>query len=341
MGSIRLNICGSSNITLLSNDFIDNYMKDANDVQIKLYIYLLRNSSDGRSIDIAELADYFNYTEKDVIRALKYWEKKGVISLGDTLAETSAAEKKTPSAEKKPLPAFPDPDVVKAAYTIDMLKDFKRSPETSWLITALQQYTGRPVGPSRISSLLFMSSTLGMKNDLIDYLMQYCVERGDESIHNMEETALFWIENGVESVEQAKALCNSVSDADIKYVMRLLGRNSEPTEPELKLINRWIRTYGFDMEIIEEACNRAVSAVGSNRPAYAESILKQWFEKNVHTMEDVKICDEAFINSRAVKTVSSCAATSSVSSDKRSTFCDIEQQDYDFDELAGRLVNNN
>ncbi len=340
MDSIRLNMNGSSNITLLSNDFIDNYMKDANDVQIKLYIYLLRNSSSGHSIDISELADYFNYSEKDVTRALKYWEKKGVISLGDTFDDSAVSAGESSPAGKKTIPALPDPDTVKASYTIDMLRDFKKSPETSWLITALQQYTGRPVGPSQISSLLFMSDALGMKNDLIDYLMQYCVER-DDGIFNIEETALFWIENGVENVEQAKALCNSVSGADVKHVMRLLGRSSDPTDPELKLINRWIKTYGFDMEIIEEACNRAVSAVSANRPAYAESILKKWYDKNVHTMEDVKICDEAFRNSKAVKNISSNIGISSVSADKRSTFCDIEQQDYDFNELAGRLVNNN
>ena len=55
--------------------FIDEYMKDANDAQLKVYLYLLRMMSANLATSVSEIADKFNHTEKDVIRALKYWEK--------------------------------------------------------------------------------------------------------------------------------------------------------------------------------------------------------------------------------------------------------------------------
>ena len=70
-----------SGVTVLSNVFIDNYMKDANDAQIKIYLYLLRMAYDNLPTDISEIADKFNHTEKDVIRALKYWENMDLISV--------------------------------------------------------------------------------------------------------------------------------------------------------------------------------------------------------------------------------------------------------------------
>ena len=57
--------------TSVSNLFIDEYMKDANDAQLKVYLFLLRMMSSGRSTSISRLADQFNHTEKEVLRSLQ------------------------------------------------------------------------------------------------------------------------------------------------------------------------------------------------------------------------------------------------------------------------------
>ena len=79
----RLKICqdGCAGVTVVSNRFIDEFMPQANDAQLKIYLYLLRAVSAGLPLDISEIADAFNHTEKDVMRALKYWEKRGVLLL--------------------------------------------------------------------------------------------------------------------------------------------------------------------------------------------------------------------------------------------------------------------
>ena len=67
--------------TLISNLFIDEYMKEANDAQIKVYLYLVRLMSAHKCTSISDIADKFNHTEKDVIRSLKYWEKQKLLVL--------------------------------------------------------------------------------------------------------------------------------------------------------------------------------------------------------------------------------------------------------------------
>ena len=67
--------------TVISNRFIDEYMQAANDAQLKIYLYLLRMMSASRATSISDIADLFNYTEKDVMRALKYWEKHHLLTL--------------------------------------------------------------------------------------------------------------------------------------------------------------------------------------------------------------------------------------------------------------------
>lgn len=81
MGSILLTGSGNHDITAVSNYFIDNYMMSANGEFVKLYIYLLRlMRGTDTELSLTALADTLNHTEKDVLRALKYWENAGLIS---------------------------------------------------------------------------------------------------------------------------------------------------------------------------------------------------------------------------------------------------------------------
>ena len=56
-------------------------MKDANDAQLKVYLYLIRMMNANLPTSVSDIADKFNHTEKDVLRALKYWEKNRLLSL--------------------------------------------------------------------------------------------------------------------------------------------------------------------------------------------------------------------------------------------------------------------
>ena len=81
MGRVKISSnCGEES-TSVSNIFIDEYMQDANDAQIKIYLFLLRMMSSNLPTSVTALADKFNHTESDVLRSLKYWKKKGLISL--------------------------------------------------------------------------------------------------------------------------------------------------------------------------------------------------------------------------------------------------------------------
>ena len=69
-----------TNATLLPNDFIDNYMVDANGEFVKVYLFLLRHLDDPcSSITISMIADCLNNTENDIFRAFRYWEKEGLL----------------------------------------------------------------------------------------------------------------------------------------------------------------------------------------------------------------------------------------------------------------------
>ena len=74
MKRLTLNSVKKNNETSVSNIFLDTFMCSANGEFVNVYLYLLRcmDAPDG-DITMSDIADKLNLTEKDVIRALKYW----------------------------------------------------------------------------------------------------------------------------------------------------------------------------------------------------------------------------------------------------------------------------
>ena len=86
MKELKLTKYVQTNATVLDNEFIDQYMVRANGEYVKVYLLLLRhmNQSSG-CLSVSELADLLECTEKDVLRALRYWKSEGLLDyLDDT-----------------------------------------------------------------------------------------------------------------------------------------------------------------------------------------------------------------------------------------------------------------
>lgn len=89
MNKLNLNIELNKLSTNISNIFIDKYMPLANGEFVKVYIYLLRCVTNNQAdISISSLADIFNQTEADILRALRYWDKIGAITLNTSSNDT-------------------------------------------------------------------------------------------------------------------------------------------------------------------------------------------------------------------------------------------------------------
>lgn len=81
MKTITISTENSETYSSISNFFIDYYMTDANGEFVKVYLYLVRLLNGNRQISVAEIADHFNLTEKDICRAIKYWVTKNALRL--------------------------------------------------------------------------------------------------------------------------------------------------------------------------------------------------------------------------------------------------------------------
>lgn len=347
-----------SNSTALSNRFIDDYMKDANDAQLKVYLYLLRMMNAHLATSISDIADKFNHTEKDVIRALKYWEKHHLLDLDfdenkiligihiRDLDNPAAGNRRSSASTFVPVPASAPLEPANASqtasaqtipfakpvYSADQLREFKTRQDTAQLLFIAESYIGKPLTPSEMKTILYFTDVLHFSDDLIDYLLQYCVERGKKDFKYIEKVAVNWAEEGITTPKQAQRAATRY-DKNVYAIMNELGKSSAPTSKELEYINRWTKEYGFSTDIIFEACQRTVLATDKHRFEYAEGILSSWKSQNVHLKSDIHKIDDLYQQRRKT-------ASTERSRQPGNRFNQFAQNSYDFDTLEQELLSN-
>lgn len=357
--------------TAVSNLFIDEYMKDANDAQLKIYLYLLRMMSAQQATSVADIADKFNHTEKDVIRALKYWQKLQLLDLdfdgsknlvgihihdlnsGMTVRRNASANVsafvpvpsqmtvpvtqppvQTPTVENSS--ATPEADAgeispyEKPIYSADQLREFKNRQDTAQLLFIVESYIGKPLTPSEIKTILYFTDVLHFSDDLIDYLVQYCVDKGKKDFKYIEKVAVNWAESGITTPSQAqKTSCRY--DKNVYSIMNGLGKNSSPTSKEMEYINHWLKDYAFTVDIIIEACERTVLATDKHRFEYADGILSSWKRQNVQHKSDILKIDNMYHQRKK---------SSAQPKQSNNRFNQFAQNSYDFDALEQELLSN-
>ena len=237
----------ATDTTVLSNLFIDEYMRDANDAQIKVYLYLARMMGAHRVTSISDIADRFNHTEKEVLRSLKYWEKQGLLSLdydangkiaGVHLAEPQRRRDQggedrvlsiTPVLDARGISAEPAAPARRPSSRAK--KAAEADAEHAQLFFIIEQYIGKPLSVKELETIRTISEEFGFSDDLIDYLVQYCVDRGKKDFRYIEKVALNWAEEGIRTPKQAQ---RAVSGGVKKTASRTAptGRNSFQTSTQ-------------------------------------------------------------------------------------------------------------
>lgn len=335
------------NSTIIENDFIDHYMTKANGEYVKVYLLLLRYLNDpNTSLTISKMADCLECTEKDILRALKYWSKAGLLKIdyddvenicGLTIGQGSFEAEQTPGAEPDE-PAVPEPLNVKSKKD-SVAEKTKRTSASQDKLRQLyfvaEQYIGKPLSVSEIQKINYFFDTLNFSTDLIEYLIEYCVENGHKSMRYIESVAHAWADEGISTVSEAKSnssLYHKTCFAVLK-AFGISGRNPAPIE--VNYIKKWTDEYGFTLDIVLEACNRTISNTSKPDFKYADSILKNWLSQEVHHLSDITRLDTTHRQEQTSKKKST-AKPVMISNNR---FNNFEGRSYDISSLEQQLLN--
>lgn len=329
-------------VTVVSNEFIDQYMAAANGEYVKEYLYILRHQKEPVTVEI--IADALNHTEADVRRAIAYWEKVGVLvsqekkepqepepvqiqtikrpavkAVEEAGAETVASVSPAPVVDKKIPKARPN-------YSPEQVNRLAQEEDFTQLLYIAQKYMNKVFTPRECELFAYLYDGLHMSAELLEYLVEYCVQNGHSNIRYMEAVALNWHEKELLTVELAKAYTTSYTK-DAFSVMKAFGLNDrKPGEVEIETIRRWFKEYGFTKEVVVEACNRTLAAIHNPSFQYADKILSEWKKAGVRRLSDIKALDER-------RETRSTTRKPAAPKNSKNQFHNFEQRDTNYDAI--------
>lgn len=321
--------------TVVANEFIDRYMPSANGEYVKVYLYLLRHQE--RAVEVAEIADALNDTESDIKRAVAYWVRQGVLIREDD--DEKEPDRAGDESGNRPVIVFEEaarPDTAPEAanerpvYTPEQVGRLAGEEDFTQLLYISQKYMNKVFTPRECEVFAYLYDALHMSAELLEYLVEYCVQGGHYSIRYLETVALNWHQRDIRTVDMAKQYTESFSDEAFS-VMKAFGLNERrPGDAEMEMIRRWFRQWGFSKELVLEACNRTLRATHSPSFSYADKILSEWKKAGVKSIADVKKLDEKRETKKTAKPVSGAAAPRQA----KNQFHNFEQRNTDYDGMV-------
>lgn len=357
MNKISLYSEGISDVTIVPNIFIDLYMPSANGAYVKVYLYLLRSfSSYNLEITISSIADHLDNTEKDIIRALCYWEKQELIKIErndqkdiTAIHMANLIDLKVSSAISATVTDDTDSvldeiavsihnvndPAVRQRYSQDKISEMTNNDEIKWALHIVEIYLDRPLKPMDIQLILYLYEELHFSSELIMYLYEYCVSKNKKNPSYIEAVALTWAKEGIDTEEKAREATAAYNE-HFNSVNKAFGLNRAPGQIERQYITRWVEVFSFTDDIITEACNRTILRTQKPDFKYADKILETWFKKGVKGKADIAKLDEEFAKGKASSKVTPIAKQSS------NKFNQFPQRTYtakDYADLERKLIN--
>ena len=324
MNTISINTERKFSATVVPNLFIDRYMPTANGAYVKVYLYLLRClSGTTKPFTLSTAADALDETEKDIVRALSYWEKNNVVSLsmdsdnltGITLLDLNvdtalpktaesqsgtviSLEKYRKESRPEVQPAAEDP-YKRPLYTDEQLEVIRSSNDVSLVLNVIEVYLERLLTPQDINLVAYLFDKLHFSSDLILHLYEYCVGKNKRKCEYIEKVAISWHQEGIDTVAKAQEY-SILYDTCFNAVNKVFSLGRMPIGPERDFIRKW-SSWKMNTELIEEACNRTILNINKPDFKYADRILDSWHTAGASTLAEVKALDttHALMNPRS------------------------------------------
>ena len=100
-----------------------------------------------------------------------------------------------------PLPTGSSPS---GAGDLEALEKFRSDPGKARLLFVIEQYIGKPLSLNEIRIIYHISENLRFSEDMIDYLLQYCVDREKKDFRYIGKIAENWATEGIMTPAQAE-----------------------------------------------------------------------------------------------------------------------------------------
>lgn len=264
----------------VSREFIENYMPPANGAYVKVYLYALSLGYDGLNMSNAEIARVLKLLESDVVNAFSFWEKEGLLTVGDDNITFKGASPKKTAPKAEPVKEPPKKN------TRDITEEMTDNKELAELCTIAQEIFERPLKKHEMETLYWFYDELELSPEVIAMLLEYCVSKDKRSMSYIEKVAIAWHKNGIMTIEDANKYITSErnSGSYIGSLKKLFGFGDRNlTKTEETYLKSWRDDFGMNEDMVSLAYEYCLDAIHNLSFPYIDTIIKRWSELGIKT----------------------------------------------------------
>lgn len=264
--------------TNIENVFINEYMAIAPGDYVKVYLFALMYAGLDVPMENGIIAKQLSLADEEVLAAWTYWEKHGVIrkyypdpqdkfhyqveflNLKELLYGKKSRMKKREEQVPQRLKNLMDDEQIKDMYA------------------EVERVTGRLFEGREPQEILNWISEYGATPDMVIYAYDYCTRhRKSNKYKYVGEVVKDWSGKGLRTIAEIENHLNLIDNRHYLYkrVLKSMGLLRNPTEEEMRIMDRWFDEMKFDIEQVLEACKKT-SGISNPNINYINSILKAW-----------------------------------------------------------------
>lgn len=265
--------------TVLPDLFILNYMPQLESIDVKIYLYILFLSKKGLEIDKLDLAKKLGITEQELSFGLERLQAEELLvrtthgyNISD-IRENEINKTYIPKIEPRRTKVQTERDRKRIAAASAINESFFQG------VMSLGWYT----------DISAMFENYSFSEEVMIALFHYCQERKALNKKYVHAVAESWYNGGVKTFEQLEEFLESYDNMQkIKQkISKALRLNRNLTKYEEQYIDTWVRDYGYDFDIIEEALKRTVNK-SNPTISYVNGILVNWHKKGFKNVNDIE-----------------------------------------------------
>ncbi len=285
-------------------DFIEHIMPTANASYVMVYMYMMLLATTNKNMSTADIAKKLGLIESDVINAIQYWNKNGIMSgTGDNIIIKKAVDEEiSTDNDKKSIE-----EISTAISENEALSD---------LCVIAQEILGKTLGNKDVETIYWFYDRLGFSPEVIAMLLEYCISIDKRNMRYIEKVAITWHENNVTTIDEAQTYITRAAKRDdftltLKKLFGITDRNLSKTES--LYFESWRDELKMSEDMVGLAYEYCIMATNKLSFPYINAILKRWAEKGITTIPEAEKDHDQFKQDNSAQNNTVMTATDDIS----------------------------
>lgn len=308
--SYKINLGAWSSVFAVPTALVDSHLKIATESQLKVLLYILKNSGEENSAE--SISKALSVHPQEVENAVEFWVERGLVAFSDaalTVATVSEKAKETTVTETQKVKVKTKPRALSRAQRPDPVFVAKRlgeNKELASLMDEAQIALSKPLSSGDTATLVMLHDTDGLPCDVLALLINYCVSEGKGNMRAIERMGTQWASEGIFSLSLAEEKITRLSRSNNAWarVAKIFGLKNlgSPTKTQLSHADIWCNEWKFSDDMLREAYERCVNTKGEYNISYINGILSRWNNAEIYNLDDLKKADENGAKAKKRKT---------------------------------------